>query len=376
MAADEAIDVGDGIYSTAMHTAEAGVESAAAFPEAGTPRHGGGSIITPEAVVLDFELAGVGSRALAIALDVIIQFVALFVLVLVTGVSAAGSEVVGIVVLLVGLIVIIFGYPIAFETLGDGRTIGRRAVGTRVVTLEGAPVGFRHAAIRALLGIVDLFLSSGAVAVVTALVTRRGQRLGDVVAGTMVIRERKDRSGGWVQPMFAAPHLSVWARDMETAALGDDGYQVVRDYLRRDDLVDKETGPLAEEIEAFVTSRLPLWPRPAGVSLVDWLRTIAARAQGAGGPLPPPPPPTGGGAVAMAPPAGAPSNLPPPPRPGLAPPPPSTALPAPAPAPAPAPPVPGAGVDLPPPPRPVGPSPGTVAPSAPAPNDGGFAAPG
>ncbi len=63
-------------------------------------------------------------------------------------------------------------------------------MGLRVVTREGAPVQFRHAAIRAALGLIDFYLAFGGVAVISALVTREHQRLGDLVAGTLVLRER------------------------------------------------------------------------------------------------------------------------------------------------------------------------------------------
>ncbi len=388
-------------------------------------RRGSGSIVTPEAVVLDFELAGVASRSIAIVVDVIVQLLALLALVFIVGLASIGSDVIGIVVLLVGLILIVIGYPVAMETLNNGRSFGRMIVGTRVVTVEGAPVRFRHAFIRALLAIVDLFASSGAVAVVAALVTRRGQRLGDLVAGTMVIRERKDVGSGWMQPIFAAPYLVVWAKDMDTSPLGDDGYQVVRDYLRRiPELGREQAAELGQEIEAFVTARMPLWPRPQQATVVDWLRTIAAKAQGSG--LAPPPPPTAmvatgpgsmsgpvgtslpggpGGPVASArgvalppPPGfGTPRTSPPPPAVGSQPPPPVGAQPPPPVgvqppppsgsqpppprmAPGAQPPPPGFGAPVPA-PAPLGKvtPPGEATPSQsapPAPNDGGFATPG
>ena len=374
-------------------------------------RRGSGSIVTPEAVVLDFELAGVASRSIAIVVDVIVQLLALLALVFIVGLATVGSDVIGIVVLLVGLILIVIGYPVAMETLNNGRSFGRMIVGTRVVTVEGAPVRFRHAFIRALLAIVDLFASSGAVAVVAALVTRRGQRLGDLVAGTMVIRERKEVGSGWIQPIFAAPYLVVWAKDMDTSPLGDDGYQLIRDYLRRvPELGQAQAAELGEELEAFVTARMPLWPRPQRAPVVDWLRTIAAKAQGSG--LAPPPPPTAmaasapGGAflpggpaaptgtargVPLPPPPGygasratpppppAGSQSPPPPA-GSPPPPPGTQPPPPGSQPRPLrgiqpPPTPGQGATVPPPAPPREPGfPGEPAP--PAPNDGGFATPG
>jgi uncharacterized RDD family membrane protein YckC len=85
---------------------------------------------------------------------------------------------------------VLWGYPTAMETLWRGRSLGKAALGLRVVTIEGAPVRFRHAAIRATLGVVDFLLTAGGAAVISVLLTPRSQRLGDLVAGTVVLRER------------------------------------------------------------------------------------------------------------------------------------------------------------------------------------------
>ena len=125
-------------------------------------------IVTPEAVVLDFETAGIASRALARILDVLIQGAALFTLLLLVGQVLRGSA--GVVVIVIGVAVVILGYPILCEVLMRGRSPGKAALGLRVVTVEGAPVAARHAFVRSALGIIDFLLPPGGLfAVVTAV---------------------------------------------------------------------------------------------------------------------------------------------------------------------------------------------------------------
>ena len=199
--------------------------------------YGSGSIITPEAVVLDFELAGLGSRSIAYCNRYCLAVHrAHRIPVLRRRLIGSGSGVLGLVILLVGLIVIVLGYSVSMETFNRGRTVGRMVVKTRVVTVEGAPVRFRQAFIRSLLGIVDLLLTAGTVAVVSSLITKRGQRLGDLVAGTMVIRDPANKLPSGALHFYAPHYLVGWAQTVDTQGLGNDGYQLVRDFLTRHDL--------------------------------------------------------------------------------------------------------------------------------------------
>jgi len=281
--------------------------------------YGRGSIITPEAVLLDFEVAGLGSRSIAFAIDFAVQLIALIGFFAVLGVVAVGSSLVGIIVLLVGLMAIVLGYPIAMEMLNGGRTLGRMAVGTRVVTVEGAPVQFRQAFIRSLLALVDLYGTAGTVAVVSSLLTKRGQRLGDLVAGTMVIRQPKISGSAGAIFFWPPQYLRAWSSTVDTAALGNDVYQMIRDFLTRTDLAEPTRSELALALSDLVEQRLPLAPRGTQVPPQDYLTAIAAATQDRDGTSMPPPPRAG---TALPPPpvfAGAsarganPSPLPPPP---------------------------------------------------------------
>ncbi len=98
----------------------------------------------------------------------------------------------GAAIVLVSLVSVIIGYPVLFETLSRGRSPGKAAMGLRVVRDDGGPVRFRHALTRALVGVLVDFnpLLVGAVGVVVSLSSAKGKRVGDMLAGTVVIRER------------------------------------------------------------------------------------------------------------------------------------------------------------------------------------------
>lgn len=239
-------------------------------------------IVTPEAVVLDFETAGLASRLLAATLDAVIELVILFgALFAFFGLSELGVDLSGGAVALLYLLVfmLIFVYPTAFETLWRGRTPGKAALGLRVVTVEGAPVRFRHAAIRAILGLLDKFLLYGLVGVISLLLTRRNQRLGDLVAGTIVLRERSGAKAPSAV-VFAAPRgLEGYVASLDVSGLGHGDYAAVRSFLlRAGGLTPEARAPLAAELATPLVARLRTTP-PAGVAAETFLACVAAAYQ-------------------------------------------------------------------------------------------------
>ena len=150
------------------------------------------SIPTPEGVELELVLAGVGSRLVATLVDYLIKTAVLLALVFITGaVGGDGGGGFAAAVLIVATFLVFFGYDVAFETLAAGRTPGKRAAGLRVVRLGGEPVGFVASAVRNLLRLVDSLPGIYAVGAACILFSRRNQRLGDLAAGTLVVRERR-----------------------------------------------------------------------------------------------------------------------------------------------------------------------------------------
>jgi uncharacterized RDD family membrane protein YckC len=151
------------------------------------------SIPTPEGVELELVLAGLGSRLVATLVDFLAKAGILLALWIIAGaVDGDSGDGFLVAVIIVGSFLVWSGYDLAFETLASGRTPGKRAAGLRVVRLGGEPVGFMASAVRNLLRLIDM--QPGilyAVGAVTILFSRRNQRLGDLAAGTLVVRERR-----------------------------------------------------------------------------------------------------------------------------------------------------------------------------------------
>jgi len=240
-------------------------------------------LVSPEAVPLDLPEATVGSRGAALLIDWTLQGCILLLVALATQSALEAAALPGWVATTVGLILtflVWFGYPIAFETAwdGGGRTPGKAALGLRVVTVEGAPVRFRHAAIRAALGLVDFVGTFGLGAVVSSLVSRRHQRLGDLVAGTVVLRERTGAGPSVARDFAVPPAMAGVADTLDVSGLTTRDYGVVRSYLlRADALPAGRRTALATEILVALAPRLG--DLPDGYPPEVLLRTIAARYQ-------------------------------------------------------------------------------------------------
>jgi uncharacterized RDD family membrane protein YckC len=278
-------------------------------------------LVTPEAVVLAFETAGLGSRILAAMIDLAIQGLLLMAATLAlfgfAGVGD-GSATAGVVVLVMATTLALLGYPIAFETLWRGRTPGKAVLGLRVVATDGAPIRFRHAAVRGMLTLVDFYLTSGAAAVLTVLFTAENQRLGDLAAGTLVLRQRTGAPAPAPIAFHAPPGYETYAGTLDLSRLTADDYGALRSFLLRAASLPPETrGPLAERLATTIAERIGHTP-PPGVAPAAFLVCVAAVHQSAAGrpgvagraparPLPPvdegAPPPMASGNGGFAPPA-------------------------------------------------------------------------
>lgn len=239
------------------------------------------AVVTPEAVVLDFETAGLASRLLAGLIDVAAQGVLLFVVLiaaagLATGFSSGGAA--GALVY-VAVFLVLFGYPAVLETLWRGRTLGKAAMGLRVVTAEGMPVRFRHAAIRSMMGLVDKWSASGAIGVVTVLLTRRNQRLGDLVAGTIVLRERRSSRPLAAIAFAAPPGLERYCATLDVAGLSRRDYVAIRSFLLRAHTLRPDLRfTLARELSRPLQERLRATV-PADLHPEVWLACVLAAQQ-------------------------------------------------------------------------------------------------
>lgn len=193
-------------------------------------------IETPERVALSLEMAGIGARAFAYLLDLLLVFL-LWVVALVVysisgdllrevqALSVAGQLLAVAAVLLSG-----WGWDVAWEVLGGGRTPGKRALGLRVVRLDGAPVGPVESLVRNLLRALEVPFGYAPGVLAVALGPRR-QRIGDVVAGTLVVRERRYDLSRYAAP--AAEERFPSLRGRAAGLLAADEFERLADFLAR-----------------------------------------------------------------------------------------------------------------------------------------------
>lgn len=218
------------------------------------------TITTPEGVKIDLTVAGMGSRIAASVIDSILQTVVLIVALLAVGgwIDSAASVAVLIGFYSLLAFLVFFGYPILTEVLWEGKTIGKAIVGLRVVRTDGGGVGFVASLIRNVIRLIDFLPGFYGVGFVVAMINKRGQRLGDLAADTMVVRLRKtgtrqnhtDRSFGLPLPPPARVPWDVSAVNAEeVAALRH--YAARRsslNYASRSRLVDTLYGNMRDKV--------------------------------------------------------------------------------------------------------------------------------
>ena len=251
---------------------------------------GQAQFLTGEAVHLDVRTARLGSRMLARLLDLVVQvgvyflvsfaLTMLFLVAAVLGVATLDDASVNTISILT-VVVTIVGYPVLMETLTRGRTLGKMIVGLRVVRDDGGPITFRQALSRNLVGVAIEFPGILAAPITwlatvwTMIASPQSKRIGDYVAGTVVIHERTPAAWGWVPQM--PPGLAGWAATLDLAGLDDDLALVVRHYLARNRQIREPARTqlgirLAQEVAACTNP-----PPPTGVA--GWAYLAAVHAE-------------------------------------------------------------------------------------------------
>jgi uncharacterized RDD family membrane protein YckC len=222
---------------------------------------------TPESIAFSYELAGVGSRFLALAVDFTIQ-IALLVL-LIWGLTAvAGTwhgtnatlrlgshlvESIAMAIVIAVVFIIFFGYFILFEALWNGQTPGKRMLGIRVVRDGGYPLDFMASVIRNLIRVGELGLGFYALSAVVAVFSPQNKRIGDLAAGTIVIRESRMESPEKMLREVAEP---VYAA---TAYVSGEERSIIRRFLeRRTDLIDERRAAIASQLAERIRPRVPV----------------------------------------------------------------------------------------------------------------------
>lgn len=239
------------------------------------------SIATPEGVDLQLTLAGLGSRAVARIVDQLIQTGVLIAVALLAGLAGGGGSVAGALFLVVAFLVQ-FGYDVLFETLASGRTPGKRWSGLRVVRSDGGPVGFVASAVRNLVRLVDFLPGVYAVGMAAVLASRRNQRLGDMAASTLVVRERHGGRRPAPAPVptttasgTRSPTAGAGAVAWDVSAVTADELATVRRFLdRRTGLTADARARLAGDLAGRLRPKV-VGP-PPGQAPEEFLEALAA----------------------------------------------------------------------------------------------------
>ena len=211
------------------------------------------SVATPEGVTLEVTLAGVGSRFAAGVIDQLLRWSVLLALVtllavLQEGISDDGISGTGVVTIIVAVFLVQFGYDVLFETLASGRTPGKRWTGLRVVKKGGTPVGFLASALRNILRIVDSLPGFYLVGILSVMFTANNQRLGDLAAGTIVVRERRQSTALPSSPRASGP-APADSTLYDVSAVSAEEVATVRRFLeRRATLTPEARDRLAHEM--------------------------------------------------------------------------------------------------------------------------------
>ncbi|PYV16430.1 MAG: RDD family protein [Acidobacteria bacterium] len=201
------------------------------------------TIETPELVPLDFPLAGIGSRFLAVAMDFLIQLVVSLSLVIVGMLLAFGfslSDRGTMWLAAMGVLayfLLQFVYFAGFEALWNGQTLGKRQMHLRVIKDSGRPITVYDAVARNLLRIVDSLPGFYGVGIVSMLLSSKNQRLGDFVAGTVVVHEQPladHAQGAWTSQPAAV------SSSYDPSALTAEEYQLMEAFLVRREQLPQE----------------------------------------------------------------------------------------------------------------------------------------
>jgi uncharacterized RDD family membrane protein YckC len=189
-------------------------------------------------------------------LDMGVTALVAYLLVVVLGVLAvAGAEVLAWIAGLFFLVAMLIAYPALMEGLWGGRTLGKAMVGLRVVRVDGGPIGLSQATVRAALGLLEVWGTLGSLGLFVILLSKRDQRLGDMAAGTLVLRQ--ERGGSLLPvPLLVPPGCQQLVQTLDIGAMSEGDYHVVRAFLLRwRDFSQADRPVVAARLAA------PLWQR-------------------------------------------------------------------------------------------------------------------
>lgn len=237
-------------------------------------------LVTGDAVVLGLRPARLPSRALASAIDLAVTFVVFILISIVLGIASASLDEAAVAAIgVASFLLVLIGGPVAVETLSHGRSLGKLACGLRVVRDDGGPIRFRHALVRGAMGLVEVLMTFGALASIASLVSARGRRIGDVFAGTLVIRERVAATGRSVSVPPPPPWLVGRFAQLDLSAVPDELWLGIRQYLTRMRQLDPGVGRSVAERLAGELVALTGAAAPQGVPAAAFLAAVVHERQ-------------------------------------------------------------------------------------------------
>lgn len=232
-------------------------------------------VVTGEAVALDLPAVSVGPRVLSGLIDLVCRlalFAALALLALTSAPQLSAAVTASIVVVFTVLCWV--AVPTAVETLTRGKSLGKLALGLRVIRDDGGPVGFQQAFVRALVGYVEVLLTTGSAAVITAMLSTQGKRLGDYAAGTHVVRDRL--TVALPPPVPMPPHLARWASTADVRPLPPGLTLAVRQLVTRWGRLTPQAREATGATLSGEVARHVAPPPPPGTTTHDFLAAVLA----------------------------------------------------------------------------------------------------
>jgi uncharacterized RDD family membrane protein YckC len=241
------------------------------------------ALVSGEGVSIELGRAGLGSRIIATLIDLAAQLALLIALQIIDALFATGDDAITAALILVELVFVLAGYPIVFEWLTRGKTLGKMAMGLRVVRDDGGPIGFRQALVRGLSGF--LLEKPGiafppvctAVAMITLASSSEHKRIGDMMAGTFVVNERAGpRTALTPVPFYVPPALYGWAQSLDLTGLNDQLALQLRQFvLRAGEMTPAAQYVLGTQFRDRVVAVISPAP-PPGVPTPTLLTTVLA----------------------------------------------------------------------------------------------------
>ncbi|WP_233279152.1 RDD family protein [Microterricola pindariensis] len=247
------------------------------------PRHEPGSVFTGEAVALDVRPASVLLRAGGAMIDAIVYLGALAGLawLVAAAVGDGLDQSLSAALTIIGLVTALVIAPTVVETASGGRSLGKLAIGARVVRDDGGAIALRHAFIRALTGVLEIYMTLGGLAVIVGMLNPDGKRLGDLLAGT---HAQMERVPGYSAPTYGVPvPLQAWAQVADVATLPDRLQRRIAQFLTQAPQLSpaaraRLAGQLAQEAARYVSPLPQVEPELflAGVAAIRRQRDAAA----------------------------------------------------------------------------------------------------